>query len=236
MGGNVIHIKTDSIKVVNASASIQKYIMERGKEYGYDFEIESEYDKMCLVNDAVYIAKCSDNKEINGKKAGKWTATGTQFQIPYVFKKCFSHEEIENKDLCEAKSVKTAMYLNMNEGKNSDDLSLKFIGKVGLFTPIKPGCGGGELVRESTKKDGSTGYDSVTGTKGYRWLESEEVFDNHLEKNIDYSYYDELVNDAIDTISTYGDYEWFVSDDKKEATLNIPANIISEREQSMLPF
>ena len=211
MGGEVVHIKTDSIKVSKPSEAIKKYILQRGKEYGYDFEIESIYERFCLVNYAVYIAKCSDNKE-NGDEAGKWTATGTQFQVPYVFKKCFSHEQIVDRDLCEAKEVKTAMYLNMNEGLPEETLNLKFIGKVGLFTPIKPGFGGGELVKESKKKDGSTGYDSVTGAKGYRWLESEEVFSNDkMKENIDLSYYDELVNDAVDTISTFGDYEWFAN-------------------------
>ena len=33
------------------------------------------------------------------------------------------------------------------------------------------------------------------------------------EKDIDLSYYNKLVDDAKDTISDYGDFEWFVSDD-----------------------
>ena len=33
----------------------------------------------------------------------------------------------------------------------------------------------------------------------------------HKENDVDISYYDNLVNEAIETISTYGDYEWFVS-------------------------
>lgn len=217
MGGEVVHIKTDSIKVVNPSESLIQYIMARGKAYGYTFEVESIYERFCLINDAVYIARCSMDKE-NGKEAGKWTATGTQFSVPYVFKTCFSHEDIAPRDLCEAKEVQTAIYLNMNEGLPEGKAALKFIGKVGLFSPIKQGCGGGELVKASKKKDGTIGYDSVTGTKGYRWLESEEVFSEHLEGNIDMSYYDELVNSAIETISTYGDYEWFISNDKEESS------------------
>ena len=103
------------------------------------------------------------------------------------------------------------MCLDMNEGLPEGQHSFKYIGKVGLFSPIKSGCGGGELVKESKKKDGSIGYDAVVGTKGYRWLESEDVIKNHKENDIDISYYDNLVNEAIDTISTFGDYEWFVS-------------------------
>ena len=36
-----------------------------------------------------------------------------------------------------------------------------------------------------------------------------------LEKgdDIDRSYYDKLVDDAVKTISEYGDFEWFISDD-----------------------
>ena len=33
------------------------------------------------------------------------------------------------------------------------------------------------------------------------------------ENDIDRSYYDKLVNDAVDTISQFGDFEWFVSDE-----------------------
>lgn len=210
LGGEVVHIKTDSIKVANPSEEIKNYILEQGKKFGYTFEVESVYERFCLVNNAVYIAR-TDGGMLNDDHAFEWTATGAQFQVPYVFKKCFTHEPIDIKDLCETKEVKTAMCLDMNEGLPAGEHSYKFIGKVGLFCPIKPGCGGGELVKESKKKDGSIGYDAVVGTKGYRWLESEEVIKNKKENDIDTSYYDALVNDAIDTISTFGDYEWFAN-------------------------
>jgi hypothetical protein len=210
MGGEVVHIKTDSIKVANPSEEVKNYILEQGKKFGYTFEVESVYERFCLVNNAVYIARTGGDME-NDDHAFEWTATGAQFQVPYVFKKCFTHEPIDIKDLCETKEVKSAMCLDMNEGLPEGEHAYKFIGRVGLFCPIKPGCGGGELVRESKKKDGSTGYDAVTGTKGYRWLESEEVIKNKKEDDIDTSYYDALVNDAIDTISTFGDYEWFAN-------------------------
>lgn len=107
----VAHIKTDSIKIPDATPEIIQFVMDYGKQYGYNFEHEATYDRMCLVNDAVYIAKYKD-----GKHAGEWTATGTQFQVPYVFKKLFSKEPIEFEDMCETKSVTSALYLDMNEG------------------------------------------------------------------------------------------------------------------------
>ncbi len=236
----VAHIKTDSIKIPDATPEIIQFVMDYGKEYGYNFEHEATYDRMCLVNDAVYIAKYKD-----GKHAGKWTATGTQFQVPYVFKKLFSRENIEFEDMCETKSVTSALYLDLNE--NLPDVSKEekelaklesdykkglisdthfepagqelseaiakghdyhFIGKVGQFCPVKPGCGGGLLMREAKGK-----FYAATGSKGYRWLESEMV--DHLEKkaDIDRTFYDGLVNDAVKTISEHGDFEWFVSDD-----------------------
>lgn len=90
----------------------------------------------------------------------------------------------------------------------SNGHSYIFIGKVGQFCPIKPGCGGGLLMRE---KDGK--YYAATGSKGYRWLESEMVKQLGKEADIDRSYYDKLVDDAADNISKYGDLEWFISDD-----------------------
>ena len=259
MGYRVAHIKTDSIKIPDADEKIMDFVIKFGKEYGYSFETEANFEKFCLVNDAVYVAKFKDVKN-----TGKWTATGTQFSVPYVFKKLFSREPIEFEDLCETKSVKTAIYIDKNEhlpdvsdlerefekmedkykkGKISDtifestcsDLSKQieeghnyiFVGKVGNFCPIKPGCGGGILVAERNGK-----YAAVTGTKGYRWLESEMVRELEKEDDIDRSYYDRLVDDAIETISQYGDFEWFVSDDPYiKDFMYIPPNAPEE-----LPF
>lgn len=202
-GFTVAHIKTDSIKIPDATPEIIQFVMDYGKQYGYNFEHEATYDRMCLVNDAVYIAKYKD-----GKHAGEWTATGTQFQVPYVFKTLFSKEPINFDDMCETKSVSSALYL-----KAADPDEPEFIGRVGRFCPIKEGCGGKELLRECKDKDGNVKYSAATGTKGYFWLESEIVRALEKEGDIDRSYYDKMVDEAVKSISEYGDFEWFVSDD-----------------------
>lgn len=194
-GFTVAHIKTDSIKIPNATPEIIQFVMDFGKRYGYTFEHEATYDRMCLVNDAVYIARYKD-----GKKAGEWTATGMQFQVPYVFKTLFSKEDICFDDMCETKSVSTAIYLDTGNDEP------RFIGKVGQFCPMSKG--GGDLLREKEGK-----FSAVTGTKGYKWLESEMVKTLGLESDIDRSYYDKLVDDAVAAISKYGDFEEFVSDE-----------------------
>ena len=197
--------------------------MAFGRSYGYTFEHEATYDRMCLVNDAVYIAKYKDVdwcEHTYGylptkqkKKAGKWDATGKQFAVPYVFKTLFSKENIEFDDMCETFSVATSLYLDSNEGLPDGEHDYHFIGKVGAFCPILPGHGGGELLREGKDKEGNVKYSAATGSKGYRWLESEMVKTLGKEKDIDRSYYDKLVDDAVDTMGKYGDFEWFVSDD-----------------------
>ena len=196
-GYTVAHIKTDSIKIPEADEKIIKFVTEFGKKYGYTFEHEATYDRICLVNDAVYIAKDS--------KDGHWTATGTQFQVPYVFKTLFSKEDILFKDKCETKTTTSAFYLDMNENLNENEHDYQFIGKTGSFCPIKSGCGGGLLMRLQGDK-----YYAATGTKGYRWLESETVKNLNKESDIDEGYYRRLVDDAIDTISKYGDVEQFI--------------------------
>ena len=207
-GFTVAHIKTDSIKIPNATPEIIQFVMDFGKRYGYTFEHEATYDRMCLVNDAVYIAKYKD-----GKHAGEWTATGKQFQVPYVFKSLFSKEPIEFADMCETMSVSTSLYLDMNESLPENEHDYHFVGKVGAFCPIKPGCGGGELLREGKDKDGNVKYSAATGSKGYRWLESETVKILEKENDIDRSYYNAMIDTAIDTISKYGDFRHFQSDD-----------------------
>lgn len=124
-GFTVAHIKTDSIKIPDATPEIIQFVMDYGKMYGYVFEHEATYDRMCLVNNAVYIAKYGTGEKCQQaygyipsdirKHPGEWTATGTQFQIPYVFKRLFSKEEIMFEDMCETKSVTTALYLDTNE-------------------------------------------------------------------------------------------------------------------------
>lgn len=270
-GFTVAHIKTDSIKIPNATPEIIQFVMDFGKKYGYTFEHEATYEKMCLVNDAVYIAKYATKEQCeemydyipgdNKKHPGKWTATGKQFAVPYVHKTLFSKEPIEFDDMCETFSVKSALYLDMNEqlpdvtmqekeleklekkykeGKLSDttfetssaELSeaiskghdYNFIGKVGSFCPIKSGRGGGWLMREQNGK-----YYAATGTTGFRWSEA-ELIKGANEDAIDTLYYKKLVDDAVDTISQYGDFEWFISDDpvplpeKPWDFMNIPEN------------
>lgn len=227
-GYTVCHIKTDSIKILHADDKIRKLVTAYGKAFGYDFETEAEFDRFCLVNDAVYISK---------EKGGDWSATGKQFQVPYVFKTIFSHEKITFEDLCEMRSANTALYLDMNESlpdvtreeKELDKLRKKypdgipndilepleeaiskghnyqFIGKVGEFCPIRTGEGGGRLLMRKDNK-----FNSVSGAKDYRWLESETVKEKHLETSIDITYYTRLVDDALETIGKYGDIEWLL--------------------------
>lgn len=249
-GYKIVAIKTDSIKIAEATKDIVDFCMDFASKYGYTFEWEASYDRICQVNDADYIAKYMDSNiceqiygyipDKNRKHSNEWTATGKQFQIPYIFKKLFSKEPIEFSDLCETKEVKTAIYIDGNEKLPSGEHKYKFIGKVGSFCPVKPNYGGGILVREAKDKDGNTKYDSVVGTlrkdkTPYRWLEAEylrslvkdletgEINYNKLSEIIDFSYYNTLVDAAINGsgtgknkklgISDLGDFERFVSDE-----------------------
>ncbi len=207
-GFTVAHIKTDSIKIPNATPEIIEFVMEYGKKYGYSFEHEATYSKMCLVNHAVYIAQYEN---------GEWTATGAQFAVPYVFKTLFSHEALVPNDVCETRATTTSLYLDFNEGYGEDEHNYKFVGRVGSFIPVKTGNNGGVLLYLKGDK-----LVSVTGTKKkgkvnkdeepfYRWLESEDVDINKYFDIYDERYYRGLVDDAVKTISEYGDFEWFVS-------------------------
>lgn len=274
-GYTVAHIKTDSIKIPDATPDIIKFVMDFGEQYGYTFEHEATYDRMCLVNDAVYIAKYKDAESCqqmygyipkkNAKKGGKWDATGKQFQIPYVLKTLFTKEQITFDDMCETFSVKSALYLDTNEtlpdvtkeeaeldkleskyrkGTLSDTTfeseckrlqpiidsghDYHFVGRVGQFCPVLSGNGGGLLRREQNGK-----YYAATGTTGYRWLESEMLRGTDYNAVIDKVYYETLVDEAVDAISKFGDFEWFVSDDLyispvREDFMNIPVDADEE--------
>lgn len=194
-GFTVAHIKTDSIKIPNATPEIIEFIMKFGEKYGYVFEHEETYSKMCLVNDAVYVAKTQD---------GKWKAVGAQFANSYVFKSLFSKDKIELNDVVETKAVTTSLYLDYNEDLPEGEHDYQFVGKVGAFVPVLPGAGGGILLREKEGK-----YYAATGSKGYRWLEVETV--KELNVPVDYGYHGHLVEAAKKTLSAFGPLEEFIS-------------------------
>lgn len=234
-GYTVVHIKTDSIKIENMDNEIRDFCMEFAKEYGFTFEHESTYSKIALMNDAVYIAKYASCEwceakygyipKKNKKNPGKWTATGAQFQVPYVFKTLFSKEPIDFWDLCETKSVTTRMYLDFNENLEGEDAhDYRFIGRVGLFTPVKPGYDGGILLRR-----GDNGkYSAVNGTKVagsktevYRWMES-EMAKTLPREAIDLRYYNHLVDEAVESIEKYGSFDEFVADEIDSSWIYAP--------------
>lgn len=194
-GFQVIHIKTDSIKIKDATPEIVEFITNFGLEYGYQFEVEDLYEKFCLVNDAVYVAR---------KEGGKWEAVGAQFKHPYVFKTLFSKESILFDDLVEAKSVaKGTMYFDtIGDGEIS---TMRHLGRTGLFVPVKDGH---TLYRvhEGQKY-------KVAGTSNFKWLEK-DVFsleDDYTEK-IDLEYFNDLIDTALKTIGQFGSFEELVKE------------------------
>ena len=272
-GFEVIHCKTDSIKVVNPTPELHQFINEFGEKYGYIFEVEEKFEKIALLNRAVYVAKefedspaYLDRKEDN-PNASRWTATGgTAKEQSYVMKKLFTGEEWSIKDLPQKKKAqKGALYLDYNEDfpditaekkeleklkkkdpeENAERIAAledyiskqhdyKFVGRVGQFVPIKPGCGGAELL---CNRDGK--YVAVAGTTGYRFKEYAYVVANHLEDEIDMSFYDkmcyELKNDICDLVSEeettqiYGElYAKYCG--------NVADIFINEDEDMFLPF
>ena len=216
-GFTVAHIKTDSIKIPNATPEIIQFVKDYGKLYGYNFEHEATYERMCLITKADYVARYATKEWAEkaygyipsdlAEHGGEWTETGDWFKDPYVFKTLFTHEPIVLRDMFETNSVTTALYLDMNENLSKGDHNYIFVGKCGAFCPVLPGTGGGELVRENKGK-----YDSANGAKGYRWKEYEVVRDLHLEDQVDRSYYDRKVEAAKAEIEKVGRFDLFASD------------------------
>ena len=124
-------VKTDSIKIADATPEIIKFVQDLGREYGYEMEHEGTYERICIVDKSNYIAtfmspdECmerygyipADNKDQFESYNHPWTVTGDNFANPYVFKTLFSGEPPTFEDMCEVKSVSdAAIYLDFNEG------------------------------------------------------------------------------------------------------------------------
>ena len=194
----VVHIKTDSVKIPGASSRAIAFVKRHGKKYGYEFEHETTFEKFCLVNDAVYIAR----------KDGQWIAVGSQFQHPFIFKTLFSGEKLEFDDFCESKNVmQGTMYLDREEHEKDEALnyrSMRHLGRTGRFVPVLEA--GGTLYRVKDEK-----YYAVAGTKGHRWIEA-EIAKSIPDLQIDMSYFEKLKIDAINTIEKFGSFQEFVND------------------------
>jgi len=215
-GFTVAHIKTDSIKIPNATPEIIEFVKEFGAKWGYEFEYDPQtdfYDKFCLVNEAVYIARQTVPASLEGSNRDawktKWTAVGAQFQHPYVYKTLFTEEQPSLEDLHETKQVtKGAMYLDfdgvtpmaMVDGQST----MRFVGRTGRFIPVLPGYSGGNLYRVQDDKR----Y-AVAGTKGYLWVETEMAESLGFDA-IDMEYFEVLANEARATIEKFGSFEEFV--------------------------
>lgn len=177
LGYTVVHIKTDSIKVSNANEDIINDIQEFARSYGYEMEIAGMYDRMVLIDKAQLIAHYKDGGEKD------WHAIGKEFAEPYVYKRLFTHDDLEESDYYITKTTKAGpMYLGD-----------EFIGKAGSFYPSKSGH---ELMWE---KDGKR--NSVSGTKGYLWRVDQEF----TKDDLDMSYYDERIEQSINKIKKVGD-------------------------------
>lgn len=194
-GFTVAHIKTDSIKIPEATQEIVDFVVEFGKRYGYDFELEGVYEKFCLVNDAVYIARMGED----------WYAVGKQFQHPYVYKSLFTHEGVEFDDLCEVRNVtKGTIYLDTSGTGQVE--KMVHIGRTGSFVPVRDG--GGELWRVDEDK-----VHAVTGTKGYRWVTREVAANREMNDDlfVDMEYFEKMADEAKAAIEKFGSFEDFVS-------------------------
>jgi Family of unknown function (DUF5906) len=185
-GFTVAHIKTDSIKIPDATFEIINFVTDFGKKYGYDFENEGTYDWFCLINDAVYVAR----------KGNEWTAVGAQFQNPYVFKTLFTKENLTFDDYCETKNVvQGSMYLDFSDTGELENMV--HVGRTGSFVPV---IDGGTLWRVKDDKK----Y-AVSGTKGYLWIARDVAYARNEidELKIDMQYFEDLKQKAIDAITQF---------------------------------
>lgn len=203
-GCTVAHIKTDSVKIPDATSEDIEFVKQFGEKYGYVFEHEATYDAFCLVNDAVYVARKTEQRPDGCHD--EWTAVGAQFQHPYVFKRLFTGGEIQFEDLCETKQVSQGvMCLDFDhETPMALAKGLHHVGRTGLFVPVNPGHGGGVLYRVKDEK-----WYAVTGTKGYLWVEAELAKDLPSDA-IDMSYFETLAEEARKTIDYFGEFTRFV--------------------------
>lgn len=179
-GIQVIHIKTDSIKIPNASKETIKFIEDFGEKYGYKFEVEATYDKFALVNKSVYIANYKD-------KDGNviWDPVGAEFAEPYVLKTLFTKEEIVDEDFAQVKQVFQGAHI---------EIGGKFIGRL---AKIYCSLTGEDVMSVKEDKEGH-----VNKTKGRKW----RLFSDYKGKDdVDIDFYNNMADSAYKSLASVGD-------------------------------
>ena len=173
-----IHIKTDSIKLASFTQELNDEVVEFGKKYGYRFTIEEFYTVFCVFNKAEYLAY--------NAATGAWESRGATFQNQYVFKTLLGGE-IEKKDFI----------LNMSVEKGRIYIGDTFYGKTVNVIAAKEKYGGVMTCRSEER------IASVSGTKGWFFMEYEEAIAGDFMEYVDLAYYDQLVSSAKQKIEEY---------------------------------
>lgn len=189
-GYHPVHVKTDSIKLPNFTTEMEEFVLDFGKKYGYDFEMEEFYSVFLLKDGAQYVAFNTISNQ--------WESRGTLFN-DYVMKALFSGDPYEPRDFA------------VNHKSESGPIFLgdKFVGKNVNLAAVKDGFDA--FVH---RENGTEAY--VTGTKGYRWIEFEELMTHEdWQDELDMSYYDSLAEKAKKAIEKYIPYEAFLKNAKK---------------------
>jgi hypothetical protein len=181
-GTKVVHIKTDSVKVADYTSDDIDFIIDFGKQYGYDFGVEGVFTKMALLDKSQLIGKWEHND--------RWEAVGAVMQRSYVFKKLFTKEDILLEDLTEVRSVRgNPMHIKYPEEP-------LFLGKHAVVTPVVEG--GGPLVQFIEDSE-----HHVRDTSGYNWQPSSIAM--QTPDNIDMTYFDEAVDKAMELLASVCD-------------------------------
>lgn len=237
-GFNVIHLKTDSFKIPDLEPNSARekeafeLVQSYARQFGYNFDYEANFSRLALVNKAVIIGEHGPKGDAwmsdkYAKSIGHWEAIGAQYAIPYVYKKLFSGEVIEENDYPIFKSAKSAIFLGDTfVGKNANvypsltGRELMRTGEVDIakrvqtqwlkaVDPVKGAAHVGipveeyeRIVNNNFTPEMVTTYNSVTGTKGYNW----ELWNNFKGiDDLDIGYYEKLVEEGVENIYKVGD-------------------------------
>lgn len=237
-GFNVIHVKTDSFKIPdlepNSAREKEAYdlVQSYAHDFGYNFDYEANFSRLALVNKAVIIGEHGPKGDEwmspkYEKSIGHWEAIGAQYAMPYVYKKLFTGEVIEESDYPIFKSAKSSIFLgdtfvgkNANVYPSLSGRELMRTGEVDISKrvqtqwlkgtdPVKAAAHVGipveeyeRIVNNNFQPEMVTTYNSVTGTKGFKW----ELWNNFKGiDDLDIGYYEKLVEEGADNIYKVGD-------------------------------
>lgn len=175
---NVVHIKTDGIKIANCTEEMINFCIDFAKSWGFNFSIDEKYKDFLIIDNANYIGVTED---------GKISSRGELFNNNWI--KAYVKDDFDRETASIILQVKKGVIIN--HSKNNT--------KVGKCIRVYPCINGDEYYKIMPEKEV---FECLADTKKPGRNKNRDVFKFNVytdfsQTDFDKSYFDSLYNKIL---------------------------------------